>query len=106
MSLPPSVVAALTEPDRRDLLTRAETHRLAHAARSNRPAPAHYALALTKTTQPKAAAVTAFVIIAVALTAILALTAPGHGLAPHNVVTASQGWGGGGSGGGGGGGGS
>ena len=40
MSMHPTITAALAEQHRRDLIARAETHRIARAARASRPAPA------------------------------------------------------------------
>ena len=39
MSMHPTIAAALAEQHRRDLTARAETYRIARAARSSRPAP-------------------------------------------------------------------
>jgi hypothetical protein len=41
MSLHPTLTAALAEQHRRDLLARAEAHRITRAARASRRAPAH-----------------------------------------------------------------
>lgn len=40
MSMHPTLTAALAEQHRRDMIARAETHRIARAARASRPAPA------------------------------------------------------------------
>jgi hypothetical protein len=40
MYMHPTITAALAEQHRRDMITRAETHRIARAARRSRPAPA------------------------------------------------------------------
>ena len=40
MSQHPVTTAALTEQHRRDMIARAEAHRIARAARASRPAPA------------------------------------------------------------------
>jgi hypothetical protein len=40
MSMHPTPTAALADQHRRDLLARAENHRIARAARASRPAPA------------------------------------------------------------------
>jgi hypothetical protein len=43
MSMNPGIATALAEQHRRDLVARADAHRLARAARGRRPAPAGHA---------------------------------------------------------------
>ena len=40
MSMHPTITAALADQHRRDMIARAEAHRIARAARAGRPAPA------------------------------------------------------------------
>jgi hypothetical protein len=50
MSMHPTLTAALADQHRRDMITRAETHRIARAARASRPAPARPARIIPRLT--------------------------------------------------------